>query len=44
MPMRVTAGTLASGVVLAWIAAVVAGLYPALRAARAEPARALREE
>jgi putative ABC transport system permease protein len=44
MPMRVEAGTLASGVLLAWFAAVLAGLYPAFRAARAVPARALREE
>jgi putative ABC transport system permease protein len=44
MPMRVSADTLISGVLLAWIAAVLAGLYPALRAARSEPALALREE
>ena len=44
MPMHVTAATLLSGVLLAWVAAVIAGLYPALRAARAEPAQALREE
>jgi putative ABC transport system permease protein len=44
MPMRITAGNLASGVLLAWVAAMLAGLYPALRAARAEPAQALREE
>jgi putative ABC transport system permease protein len=44
MPMRVSADTLISGVLLAWIAAVLAGLYPALRAARSEPAQALREE
>ncbi len=44
MPLQVTPGTLVSGVLLAWIAAVIAGLYPALRAARAAPARALREE
>jgi putative ABC transport system permease protein len=31
MPMRVSADTLISGVLLAWIAAVLAGLYPALR-------------
>jgi ABC-type antimicrobial peptide transport system permease subunit len=29
MPMQVTPNTLASGVLLAWIAAVIAGLYPA---------------
>ena len=44
MPMRVTADTLLSGLLLAWVAALSAGLYPALRAARSEPARALREE
>jgi putative ABC transport system permease protein len=44
MPMRLTADTLVSGVLLAWVAAMLAGLYPALRAARAEPAQALREE
>jgi putative ABC transport system permease protein len=44
MPMRLTADTLVSGVLLAWVAAVLAGLYPALRAARAAPAQALREE
>ena len=44
MPMHVTADTLLSGVLLAWVAAVIAGLYPALRAARAQPAQALREE
>lgn len=44
MPMQVTAATLLSGVLLAWVAAVIAGLYPALRAARAAPAQALREE
>ncbi len=44
MPMRLTPDTLASGVVLAWVAAVIAGLYPALRAARTAPAQALREE
>jgi putative ABC transport system permease protein len=44
MPMRVEPGTLASGVLLAWFAAVLAGLYPAFRAGKAVPARALREE
>ncbi|NBC47077.1 MAG: FtsX-like permease family protein [Gammaproteobacteria bacterium] len=44
MPMQVEAQTLVSGVLLAWIAAVLAGLYPAIRAARAVPAQALREE
>ena len=44
MPMLVGPQTLLSGVLLAWLAALLAGLYPALRAARALPARALREE
>jgi len=44
MPMQIAPGTLVSGVLLAWVAAIVAGLYPALRAARAAPAEALREE
>jgi putative ABC transport system permease protein len=44
MPMRLSPDTLASGVLLAWLAAMLAGLYPALRAARAAPAQALREE
>jgi putative ABC transport system permease protein len=44
MPMRLTPDTLVSGVLLAWVAAMLAGLYPALRAARATPAQALREE
>jgi len=44
MPMRLTPDTLLAGVLLAWIAAMLAGLYPALRAARAAPAAALREE
>jgi putative ABC transport system permease protein len=44
MPMQIAPGTLVSGVLLAWFAAIVAGLYPALRAARAAPAQALREE
>jgi len=35
---------LAAGVLLAWVAAMLAGAYPALRAARAAPAQALREE
>ena len=44
MPMRVQPQTLLSGILLAWIAALLAGLYPAARAAKAMPARALREE
>ena len=44
MPMRVTPDTLAGGVLLAWVAALVAGAYPAMRAARFAPAQALREE
>ena len=44
MPIRIAPGTLMSGVLLAWVAAMLAGLYPALRAARAAPAAALREE
>lgn len=44
MPMQVQPQTLVSGILLAWLAAVIAGLYPAYRAAKALPARALREE
>ncbi|MCF7992516.1 MAG: ABC transporter permease [Thiohalocapsa sp.] len=44
MPMQVSAQTLISGLILAWVAAIIAGLYPAARAARAAPAHALREE
>jgi putative ABC transport system permease protein len=44
MPMRLTPDTLVAGLLLAWVAAILAGLYPALRAAQATPARALREE
>jgi putative ABC transport system permease protein len=44
MPMQVEPQTLASGLLLAWLAALLAGLYPAHRAAKAVPARALREE
>ncbi|NEX16434.1 MAG: ABC transporter permease [Halochromatium sp.] len=44
MPMQVQPQTLLSGILLAWIAALLAGLYPAARAAKAMPARALREE
>ncbi len=35
---------LAMGVLIAWLAALLAGVYPALAAARAHPARALRSE
>lgn len=44
MPMQVSAETLLSGLALAWIAALLAGLWPAWRAARTTPARALRDE
>ena len=44
MPMRLAPDTLVGGVLLAWVAATVAGAYPAVRAARAAPAQALREE
>jgi putative ABC transport system permease protein len=44
MPILIQPQTLGSGVLLAWFAALLAGLYPARRAARATPARALREE
>ncbi len=44
MSMRIPPDTLAGGVLLAWVAAMLAGAYPALRAARAAPAQALREE
>jgi putative ABC transport system permease protein len=44
MPLRLETETLISGVFLAWLAALLAGLYPASRAAKAIPARALREE
>jgi putative ABC transport system permease protein len=44
MPLRLPVTTLAGGLVLAWCAAVIAGLYPAWRATQVVPARALREE
>jgi putative ABC transport system permease protein len=44
MAMRLPLPTLVSGLLLAWIAALLAGLYPAFRAARTQPAQALREE
>jgi len=44
MPLQVSGTTLLSGLLLAWLAAFAAGLYPAQRAARAAPADALREE
>lgn len=44
MPMQVPPTTPVGGLLLGWLAALLAGLYPALRAARATPARALRRE
>ena len=44
MPLDVSPGVLAEGLALAVGAAIVAGLYPARRLARASPAEALREE
>jgi putative ABC transport system permease protein len=44
MEMEIPVLTLVSGVALAWVAAVLAGIYPAFRSARADPARALRAE
>jgi putative ABC transport system permease protein len=44
METEIPALTLLSAVGLAWAAAVLAGIYPAFRSARADPARALRAE
>jgi putative ABC transport system permease protein len=44
MEMRIPSLTLIQGVVLAWSAALLAGLYPAYRSARTDPAQALRSE
>jgi putative ABC transport system permease protein len=44
MATRVPPEVLWQAVALALAAALVAGLYPALRVARTSPARALREE
>ena len=44
MEMRIPPLTLIQGVVLAWSAALLAGLYPAYRSANTDPARALRSE
>lgn len=44
MDLRIPAGALAGGVLLAWVAALLAGVYPALLAARIAPADALRSE
>jgi len=44
MDMVVPGSALLLGLGLAWIAALLAGLYPAIKAMRAEPVMALREE
>lgn len=44
MEMAVPADALLLGIAIAWGAALLAGLYPALRAARTDPAGALRAE
>jgi putative ABC transport system permease protein len=44
IPTSVAPGGLLLGLLLAWGAALLAGLYPAARAAAANPAAALREE
>ncbi len=44
LQLAVTPGVLAQAVLLALVAAALAGLYPAWRMARANPALALREE
>jgi putative ABC transport system permease protein len=44
MELRIPPATLISGVLLAWFAALLAGVYPAARAARMDPAQGLRSE
>ena len=44
MPLDVRPDVLLQGLLLAVVAALLAGLYPALRMARASPAEALRDE
>ena len=44
MDMTVPGSALLLGLALAWGAALLAGLYPALKVSRAEPAAALRDE
>lgn len=44
LQLSVTPGVLVQAVVLAFVAAMLAGLYPAWKMARANPAQALREE
>lgn len=44
MEMTVAPAPIVSGVLLAWLAACLAGLYPAISSARTEPAGALRAE
>lgn len=44
MDMAVPGSTLLLGLALAWVAALLAGLYPALKATRTDPAMALRAE
>jgi putative ABC transport system permease protein len=44
MAIAVSPGVLVSAVLLSATAALLAGLYPAWRAASARPARAMREE
>ena len=44
MDMTVPASALLLGAALSWGAALLAGVYPALKVAGSEPAHALREE